>query len=426
MKGYRWIVGLWFLLGCSETSVVGDYLFGEPGFQLSYVDTLGLSVNTVRFDSLPTSDDGRLMIGSGTFTGLGDVSAEAYFLLSSEKNVSYYGIGDNYVFDSVTLRLYQDGYTENISDIAYGTIRIYELTNEIVARSDGSLYNISEIVRDRFSERLIGIKNARLREESGKFIEMKLLNSFGQDLYDMAVEKNEILYDDDDFHKYIKGFVLSISDTEPNVFAGFASDSLSIRIYYSSTNEVPAVQEHLDFTISTSPYFTKISQTNIPEALTELKTLENELPSTETNNVSWIAGGMGYATKVAFPTIRDMLLDGDEYLIASAELSLVPQTTADLSTLPTYLKVYFVDDSNITVDNELHYAYLEYDDDYGRDVKYTIDVTELVENLLQPLTNYHYALLLTMPDDYLNTSVKTVALGDKNYNSELILYTISK
>jgi hypothetical protein len=412
--------------GCSESSLIGDEFFGDENFQVSYVDSVSLQMYTVKFDSLPTSGTGRLMVGRGSYDYAGDITAESYFLLLPASDYSIYDLEDRELFDSVTLVLTPDGYTYGLDEDVYRWMVVERLSADLAYRSDGQLYNISEqkaTLGDLFE---LGRKRVRLSQDRLEEIEITLNADFGESLFEKIREKDEIYYSDSEFQQYLNGFRVRFDSTELSPFLGFDTEGVSMRLYYSNPDELPITQKYFEFSIDGAPHYTRLEQTKVDEAFAALKTLEDEVSSDETGHVGLVVGGLGYAIRVDFPSIRNLLLKGDDYLIASAELRLYPTAKNSEDTpFPERLKAFYVNDYNVTVTEDLTYATLHNDDEFGRDTYYTLDVSTLVENLLEPLVINQYAILITMDDDYLNTSINSLALGDASLQSELILYTIS-
>lgn len=422
ISGYAAVI---LVLACSETSFIGEEFFGDEGFQVSYVDSVRLDMYTIRFDSLPTSNTGRLLLGRGSFEGLGEVVAEAYFLLSPDANAAS-GLEEDHQFDSLTMILRRDGYSYGLEDDnIYRKILVERLNVELAYRSDGSLYNISEVVPSEENLTQIGSEEVRLSEDRMEEIEITLDADFGQDLFQKIIEEDQIYFTDYEFQQYVKGFRIRFDTSVYAPFIGLKTDSVQMRLYYSNQSEIPGEQGYFDFFVSGAPYYSRLIHNPI-EPFDELKTLENEVSTTLTGQVGMITGGLGYAIRVDFPGIRNLLLDGSDYLIASAELRLIPVNAEESSDpLPDQLKAFYVNDYNVTVTDDLFYATLHPGDEFGRDVYYTLDVSALVENLLEPLTVNKYSILLTMDTEYLNTSVHQVRMGNESFKSELILYTIS-
>ncbi|MFH6984902.1 DUF4270 family protein [Marinoscillum luteum] len=412
--------------GCSESSLIGDEFFGDENFQVSYVDSVSLQMYTVKFDSLPTSGTGRLMVGRGSYDYVGDITAESYFLLLPASDYFIYDLEDRELFDSVTLVLTPDGYTYGLDEDVYRWMVVERLSADLAYRSDGQLYNISEqkaTLGDLFE---LGRKRVRLSQDRLEEIEITLNADFGESLFEKIREKDEIYYSDSEFQQYLNGLRVRFDSTELSPFLGFDTEGVSMRLYYSNPDELPITQKYFEFSIDGAPHYTRLEQTNVDEAFAALKTLEDEVSSDETGHVGLVVGGLGYAIRVDFPSIRNLLLEGDDYLIASAELRLYPTAKNSEDTpFPERLKAFYVNDYNVTVTEDLTYATLHNDDEFGRDTYYTLDVSTLVENLLEPLVINQYAILITMDDDYLNTSINSLALGDASLQSELILYTIS-
>lgn len=271
------------LFGCSESSIVGKDLFGEEDFQVSYMDTLLLSLSTIRFDSLPTSDNARLLIGHMTNHLVGDVKAETYFLVSYSSTLADL-ITEDDSFDSLVLILPQDGYIYQNDDLLQQELMVEQLPVELEYRDNGQLYNVSEVI---FSGEpvLLTRKGVQIAKDRSQAFRLRMPDDFGNDLFDYYKEEGE-LFDDPEFAEYMKGFRVVLDSTgEPSII-GLQSDSIRLELYYTNHAEVPAVQQTTEFYIGSSPHFAQISNQNIPASLSSLATYDDEVHSKDTDHIS--------------------------------------------------------------------------------------------------------------------------------------------
>lgn len=424
-----WGLCILIIMSCSDSSIIGDDLVGDDNFQISFMDTVSLDMYTVKFDSLPTSSTGRLVVGNNTNEYLGDVIADAYFLLSPNSNFGVYSVDDYEVFDSVTMVFYTDGYSYILGeDDVSRELVVEQLRSDLnIPTGDTYLYNYSVPPRAADDLPVLGRKNIRFSQDEVDEIEITLDYEFGSELFELIREVDEVLLSSTEFYEYMNGFKVSFDNSQNDTpFIGLDVDSIRLNIYYTNPRSLPIEQEVFSFYVDNAPYYTHYSNTNIPDVYDELKTIENELSTDSTDHLGHMAGGLGYAIRVDFPSIRSLLLDGKDYVIAGAELRLRPlDVDKDARRLPERLKGFYVTESNVTVSDEVIYASLVYDEEYGRDTYYVMDIGVLVEQLLQDLTVYEYSVLLTIDDDDLNTSMTSVVMGDESFDSELILYTIT-
>lgn len=418
------ILGAW-IISCEETSLIGDDLLDTDSFDVSYIDSLTLNFYTSRLDSIYTSTNGRVLVGDYSDSLFGQVTSKGYFIVDpSETTMPDLSEGD-FRYDSATLILIYDGYSFYDSDQRVG-IKVSQLVEDLEYGDDGSLYNTTTKYDD--SDNLeIGSKTFKYDIEEGDQVEISLDDDLGFELFTDIQNEEEPSTTYIEFQQKYHGFQLSAtSDQSP--FYGFYSDSIVLRVYYTDLNTVPVQQSYVNYTTGSSrPYFSQISNANaiLNE---ELETLEDKVPSSDLNMASLVTGGTGYCTRLEIPHIRSILLEDEDYIISYADLQIKPAVSSiDYSNtpLPSILSASLVDNANNTLLETSFYFSLVEDQEFGRDSYYHMDASDLIDFLLIPYVNTSdYALLISVEDSESGSSVSRVPLGDGNYGSKLILYTI--
>lgn len=410
------------LFGCTETSLIGEDFVDDEEFNISMVDSLTLNFSTTRHDSLVTSNTDRLIVGSFNHSKLGLITAESYFLFGPSDFRAPSDLDEgNYRFDSITLRITHDGYKYYDSE-EYVNFEVFQLLEDLEEEDDGYLYNTSQFALNKSNP--LGSKRFKADVSSSDVIEITLDEAFGEEFYQMAYDGHEALNSDLEFKQYFHGFSLQANGESP--FYGFYSDSVYIRMYYTNLNASPIKQQWYDLGLDADiAYYTHITESGTN--FSDVDGLEENLSSKETSNTGLIMGGAGFATRLEIPYIRNLLLDGSDYLISYAELRLYPVNFEeyDNTGLPENITVYIVDDNNENIDDLSANATLHLDLELNRDTYYVIDVTSLVDYFLTPLTKTSdYGMLLSIGSDDLRQTVTAVQIGDNSFNSRLILYTI--
>lgn len=409
-------------LSCAETSVIGEDLIQSSEFDVSLTDTVAVKLSTLQYDSIITSNTGRLLVGSQQGTELGDIASEVYFLLSYD--LSNEEVDESITYDSLTLSLWMDGYTLYLQDdeVVRLNLNLDTLASELTFRDDDALYNFSELpgITDAPHEPIASLETFwdknRIRE-----VEMRLPDDMGEELFDKMVNDDEILSDADEMYEFLKGFKLYFEE-ENTPFVGFHTDSIKMTIHATDNSTSPVDHKEYNLSIGAAPHFSKIIHSEIPENL-EIEEEDEEVSSVLTNNQSYISGGLGYAAMVDINNAKNLLLDGSDFILARAELSL-HWTELEHEDYPSTLSAILINESYVNVAEETVFLLDRvYDEDYHRDNYYTMDVTSIVEFLLdQPSNEKYYILIAT--EEY-NNSMTSVALGDGSLDSELKLYTIS-
>ncbi|MEP0367507.1 MAG: DUF4270 family protein [Cyclobacteriaceae bacterium] len=418
------ILGTW-IVSCEETSLIGDDLLDTDSFDVSYIDSLTLNFYTSRLDSIYTSTNSQLLVGDYNDSIIGEVISKAYFIVDpSETTMPDLSDGD-FRYDSATLILAYNGYSFYDSDERVG-LKVSQLVEDLEYGDDGALYNTTTKYDDP-NNLEIGYTTFKQDIEEGEEIEIGLDDELGFELFTDIQNEEEASTSYLEFQQKYHGFQLSAtSDQSP--FYGFYSDSIVLRVYYTDLNKVPVQQSYVNFTTGSSrPYFSQISNSNAV-LNTELEELEDKLPSSDLDMTSLVTGGTGYCTRLEIPYVRSILLEDEDYIISYADLQIKPTISSiDYSNtpLPSILQASLVDNANNALLDTPFYLSLVEDLEFGRDSYYHMDASDLIDFLLTPYVNTNdYALLISVEDSEIGSSVNRVPLGDGDYGSKLILYTI--
>ncbi|WP_424961305.1 DUF4270 family protein [Ekhidna sp.] len=405
-------------ISCSESSVLGEDFIDSGNFEVTAIDTISLKISTIQFDSIVTSNTGRLLIGSHNME-VGKITSESYFNLTYESTLV---IDDTYQFDSLVLTLPMDGYVNRVPDEGvHYTIQVHQLSNDLEFRSTGSLYNVSEIDGVEDDLRLLGENTIYVESDRLATVSITLDENLGQDLYGKLVAGHEIFTLTDEFQQYLNGFKLSIAE-DPSGFIGFATDSIKMTMMMSDKSQSPPEVVEYDFVISGSPHYSKIQTEDSIDALAEIEDIYDESLSNVTDDIAYIQAGSGYAIKIDLSNVRNLLLDDHDFIMAGAELKLSWLQTGD-NEIPETLIGTYINGDFVDVTGENYSLSLQHDEDYNRDNFYTMDISSLVNVLLEPLTDHDYYLLIQTTE--FNSTTTSIMLGDQTYDSELIIYTIS-
>ncbi|MEO9871943.1 DUF4270 family protein [Ekhidna sp.] len=406
------------ILSCSESSVIGEDFIESTDYQITLNNSIPIEFTTVRFDSLITSQSDRLLIGGQNDTSFGDLNIETYFLLDLIESEST----DNLQYDSITLTIPMDGYSLYLDDVTIRqTVVLEQLVGELEYLEDeAALYNYSDIEGATdvpgtiLAEREFLWATDRIRD-----LEMRLPDLFGEDLFNRLENDDDIFSDQEEANEYLKGFRLYLKD--PAFIVGLSRDSLKLTIHTTDISSTSLSNIDFDFFIGLQPQYSKFSHTNIPDALV-VEELDDEIASDNLDDNAYIIGGLGYATKIDITGVRDLLLDGEEFILADAELK-IRWFEHEQEKYPQTLTVSLINEDFADVTGGQTFTLNQvFDDEYGRDNYYLMDATQIVEFILNQPFGGEYYLLLTASD--FNTSPTHVILGDRSSDSEINIYTI--
>lgn len=405
-------ISIW---SCSESTIIGNNLVGEEDFQVSYIDTLSVSLATFQYDSLVTGNQSRLLVGARTHTLIGDVSASAVLSIAQSEFPS---IGSRHRFDSLVLSLPLDGHLRIPNDVKTVTVHADQLATALEWGDDGQLYNTSKA-----PDAIVYSATDVIRLERERELTVSLrFDEPGQRLFNAYQESGSL--DHDDFEALMGAFRVYV-ESEQDVVFGLSREAVAMKLYYTDMQQLPVQQQEANFQIAVN--YSQIQNVKVPEAF-QLSGSDALVNSTHTANQSLLAGGAGYGIRATFPGLKALMLAGDDYLVAAANLQLKPffDELMEPADYPAYLEVdiYEVGSETLLTTEPLR-AVLQLDADFGRDTYYQMDVTDLVEYMLVPFSTDNYGLRIQLPEEAMRTSADVVAIGDSENGSQLILYTLA-
>jgi hypothetical protein len=145
-------------------------------------------------------------------------------------------------------------------------------------------------------------------------------------------------------------------------------------------------------------------------------------------------GLAGFYTRIEFPYLNEIAKLGTAGIVQGAQLSIYPlkNTYDEKADLPQSLSLYIADKFGSTVDaitdsygSSLQTGSLVYDDIGGQDTYYSFTITDFIDTQIFALGLDKQVLQLTLPDEEMNTTIKSLIIGDSNQNVKLkIIYNL--
>ncbi|GAA0872919.1 hypothetical protein GCM10009117_20660 [Gangjinia marincola] len=418
MRYYHFILITIFLaLSCSinsedvPTLEVGQD-FTDSNTRIITIDTFKVELSTFKFDSINTSSSNRLLIGKYTDEFFGETMAASFMQLQP---VSY-TIDNEAELDSVALILGYDNYFYN-DTTKISTISIHRLL-ERLRPEESVFYNVDVLDFDPIPLATKEFLAEPIDEDS---IYISLPYDFGFELFD-AIQDDNII-DEESLTDVFKGFTLQPSEEDDSAIIGFSrnSNQTYLRFYYTIDDEV--VQEGLtyDFVISTSSSaptaFNQILSNTENTLIDGLDDQENNLMSNTSGNKSFIQAGVGYATRIQFPTIRNVQDIIGTGTVLSATLILQPTagSYSDIRPLRDSLVVNIIDQNNIITEQVSNgggavFGLLEGENSEFNELNYTIPVGIYIENEVSEDFFVDDAIII-YPRNY-NSTVDRMILND--------------
>lgn len=417
---------------CQTDNLDGDFVVGSDFLSLSnkvlLIDTLTVEVSTVNFDSLITSNQGRLLIGNYTDPILGKVKSESYLELTPDS----YSIGTsssdvepvNFIYDSIAVILRYDRYYYGDTTKTQ-SISIHQLTEKVTPKTDNtSFYNNSTLT---YSSTSIGSKSFTPRPIGKDSINITISNTFGENLFNKL--KNNEITSSDEFNDYFKGIVIKSTSASSANVVGFNTSSV-IRMYYKEKYSNSETTLSKDFSINDlSKQFNNISLDKTGTIIQNLPSSQSKLSSLVTSNTSFIQSGTGLACRVDFPYIKQLKYIAEKGTIVNAELIIKPikNSSSTLYPIKDSLQVYECDNLNriksvlTNSDGSYRLALLnKTPDEFNEDLGYTINIGDFLSQEMTKTYGTTSSLLFTFPNIY--KGVNRIVLGDqKNAENKIKL-----
>jgi hypothetical protein len=406
-----------------------------------FVDTSTVEISTVLVDSLPTSGVGRMLSGSYQDPGLGVVTASSYFQLSlNNRNVN---INDREniliysgqpVYDSLVLIL-------NIN-YSYGDItKLHKFTvhqvNEIMTYKSGSkLYNSSSF---SYNSTSLGTKSVYLINPLNPVTpspEMRVtLNdpTLGPNLFNLAKSEDFHITTNEYFKELVKGLVI-VPDPANVSILGYSLNPV-MRLYYHDDADPGTVRSY-DFVKKFSDiHFNRITNDRTSTSLSSLKQIYDEVPSSQSNNTSYMLTGINLFTKINFPHLSDIRRLYPNCYVSKAFLIIHPKVNSfdQNYSLPNQLILYHTDQTNYpgtilsykdlpalfqVVNPIVYYATPE-------NSQYSFEITDFISTEIANPIYSRKGLLLASPFGLSNIRAEKLAIAannSSNKNVKLVIY----
>ncbi len=415
--------------------------------KITYTDTLSLNLSTVIKDSLITSGSGRALVGQYFHPDFGIISSEAVCRFKLPSSIA---LEKDDIYDSITicfnLNDYYIGDTTQLFKFSINQIEtdlISDFRNRILDNVQNLYYNTSEIKQKEVPL----LEYAFYPRMSGKKkFEIKINDTFGQDLFSKLVNKdfknpsstgNNNSIDQTLFHQYFQGIVIRDSDIANSAIIGFNAnpEDLCFKLYYNGKverngNEPPAI------TISMGDAAFQFNSIHSDRTSTVLENLTNstdDIYASMTNDRTYIQGGTGIMTKVRIPNLTRAFQHTNINKLIKAELILKPiDPISKINELPSNLIISTIDNNMETTitdqrGNPIPMVLRTNSEDFENKYYYSIDITKtIIQELLKVTPNEDMYFLIKLPENIESNSITSLIFGGSNstkYKPKLNLYT---
>jgi hypothetical protein len=420
------------LMGCQNdpgTLGLSNSTFNKD-FNVIVVDTITVKVSTVRLDSLPTSNTGILLVGGYDDAKLGRTQGEAYLQIGTG---SGWTPPTEATFDSLVLIAHYSGYTYGDTSYVHKfevrrvtqpfqiyTLPQFYLTEQQYSAlyTSNSKFNTSAMRADM---QPLGTRTLRSRAHSKDSVTVRLSDELGRQWLTMSKDQSPDIVEESRFLDYFKGISIGTDGTDQSVL-GINTTNLRIRLYYKSYVGEELTQSYHDFPFETGLYnYTRVITDRSNTALSSLSLKNNELSTSQTDNMAFIQAGSGLVTKLTFPYLTRLLRLTNVLLVNQAQIIIEPVkgTYDDKFPLPKTLTLYHTDKSNLPIQrvsanynvNAFQAATISFDKEFDTSTGYQFTVTQLAQALLSTDGDSDRGLLITIPPEEISKTFGRAYIG---------------
>ena len=429
------VVIIFFIGSCTKSnnfSIGENFLDSQTGVKL--LDTFRVGLSTVILDSLKTSGTGIALVGKYSDSIFGSISSKSYFEFAYPTDK----FNETDVFDSANFILcYSKYYYGDTTSLM--TLNIHQLTKQITLdENTGYRYNTDSMVLAS----VLATKVFHPRPKSADTIVTVPINSFGEQIFNLIKNNDEVVSTSELFFEYMKGFAITGETGTGNSVIGFKADEKHIfmNIYYHApSNDIVAKTYKISFynnvasSSSNSSYqFNHIHYNISKTAFSNIKGTGNILPSSVTDNRAFLQGLIGLLPKIQFPTLQNLIFE-NHWKILKAELVIAPVLPSfAYFKLPGKLYLWETDKENqmnsqlVDSRSEAIVSTLYIDDLYNEDTRYTFDITSYINKEASDLFyNSDNGLLVSLNTTDLISTFTRMAIEDKNPVVKLRLYYLT-
>ncbi|TAI47199.1 DUF4270 family protein [Flagellimonas allohymeniacidonis] len=429
MRSIFWAILLFvFVLACSTdtsdipTLEVGQD-FADSNVRLVSIDTFTVEVSTFRFDSIITSGTDRVLVGQYQDSFFGKVRSSSFFELST----SDYNLPDDAELDSIGLVLGYNTYFYN-DTLALSEINVHLLNDEVRIRDD-FFYNTSTIAFDSIPLQTITFTPEPIDEDS---LYIPLPFDFGEVIFDGILDNT--INSTEDLREIFEGFTIQPGRDDNSSVIGFSSnlESTYLRFFYRIPDEFDDVEETFDLFIQEfegPKVFNNIQSDISGTVLDTLTDQEINLPSTRSNNRSFIQSGTGYATRIQFPTIKKLFdIPGTGTILnATLQIKPPPNTYDDNVPIRDSLSINLIDQNNVITEQLFFggqpvFGIIDRERREFDELVYEIPIGVYIDRELNE-TNIVDDAFVVFPPDYGQSVDRIVIEGEKSeeFSATLIL-----
>jgi Domain of unknown function (DUF4270) len=381
-----------FLMSCFKTPLVFEDNDQASDPDVSFFDTYKVDIATYKTDSFVTSGSRIMMLGTHNDTSFSKMTAETYAEITIPGDNPVNGLNaSNIIFDSIVLVLTPAGnyYGDTMMPLS---LSVHELTEPI---ENEEAENTNYYYPRTFASKTVAMGSTvltNIRPGRKKEVTIRLPNSFGQDLLTKLRRNENEITTQSEFRDYFKGICIK-GDSNFNktiyYFSAVGNQNL-IRIYYRE-RDVFLTEKTIEFGFDASKQFNHISFNRNSTPFSTFRPFKNDLvASSQMKGKAYLSNHMPSYMKITFPQLLSLKELAPYVKVIKAELEVKPSpgTYSYPYKLPPQLSLINSNADNVFdnfvpgFDGAPQTGNLVIDDLYGKDTKYTFDITAFINTVI--------------------------------------------
>lgn len=411
-----------------ESNTYGNGLT-DSSFRNISIDSSTVTVTALLIDSLETSGKGLVMLGEYKHPVWGQVSASGYI----PYNRPSYGIDidSKVVLDSLMLVFCYTGYSigDTLQPMSFD---VHKLTDKIRLGDNGYLYNTSSF---GYEATPLASHSFRPRPNSSEKVEVRLPDEMGEDFLSRFHSRDNQV-SEELFEDFFKGLVVIPEGVgnESLVSLQVADSSAMLVLHFHILDEQENEQT-LTFTPNTSTQFNHYEHDRSGTAMEPYPAGQKEISSSSLDNRGVLFGGLGWYSRLEFPFLNNILMQGEKVTIESAMLKIYPEpgTFDGTNALPDSIFLYIADENNVITDavtdylgEEVQSGTLVRDDTHDENTYYYFDVTDFMQQELGAFGMYKHNLQLMFGEESYTKTFRNLTFSDQQGRAPIVLQLIYK
>ncbi len=398
---------LFAVWSCSDEALVTDSGFLRSETRAEQTDEVPIQLSTFRLDSIVTSSQNVVWVGKVNKPVIGDICSESFIKIGKPLHTNDWTWLSKEKYDSVEIILRHTGAYEG--DTMQNLIIYVNHLNRVAKQSElnpekkDSIYNYIKMVEHQkefyntdtsfHAGKRIGKHLFKPRPHAKQRINFRLDDDFGKEIVEFIKKYRgkDITGSDRYFQEYVLGGINLSFDESAKSLCAFRSDSVKI-ILHSHVSGINSIKRIREMTLDNPKMqFNKVWNENMEKPFDTLQNQWETITEVEGNHHSFEFEGLGYYTRINFPSLELITSKSDYAHIAKATLTVyVERDSYDKRRIPYTFFLSTIGRSNefensIPVVNSAHntvYAQLHYDPFDLNQVYYTFDLTYYINSRL--------------------------------------------